>query len=135
MIYDLSKQIDVERYKKRSNALLEEQTVVTLTKKVKRSLRQNGYLHLILGWFAIETGYTAKEAKEIYKDLNYEHYVYNKNGKVFKRSSAELNTTEMTSSIEKFRDYSAREADIYLPEPNEEKFLQEIEIEMQRQRV
>ncbi len=135
MIYDLSKQIDAERAKKRFNALLEEQTVVTLTKKVKRSLRQNGYLHLILGWFAMETGYTLSEAKDIYKRCSKDIFFYKKNEHDFIRSTADLSSSDMTVSIAYFRVYSDRIAEIYLPEPNEEKFLQEIEIEMQRQRV
>ena len=132
MIYDLSKQIDVQRSEKRFKALKEEQTIITLTKKMKRTLNQNNYLHLILVWFAIELGYSLTEAKKIYKDLSTEIYHYEKNGRPFVRSSKDLDTFEMTMTIERFRNYSSREGGVYLPEPHEKEFLQEIEIEMSR---
>lgn len=130
MIYDLSKQIDVQRAQRRFETLLKEQTVITLTKKAKRTLRQNSYLHLILGWFAIETGYTADETKQMYKRVNKDIYEYDKEGIPFIRSSSELSTEEMTLSIERWRNYSADKAGVYLPSANEQGFLQEIEITM-----
>lgn len=49
------------------------------------------------------------------------------------RSSANLTTAEMTQAIDRFRNWSASECGIYLPSPNEEDFLQSIEVEMDRQ--
>lgn len=132
MMYDLSSAIDRSRAERRFIQLCKEQVVIELRKKVKRSLNQNSYLHLILGWFGIELGYTLNEAKTIYKEQNSLIYFYEKTGKMFIRSSADLDTGEMTRSIEKFRNYSSMEAGVYLPEPNEQQFLQEIELEMSK---
>ncbi len=132
MLYDLSKDTDQQRATKRFKQLSEQRTVITLSKKIKRSTNQNSYLHLILGWFAIETGYTLDEAKQLYKSVCPEIFRYEKEGIMFFKSSADLTTSEMTKSIEKFRNHSSAEAGIYLPEPNEEKFLGEIELEMSR---
>ncbi len=132
MLYDLKKSTDCQRARRRFEDLVEEETVIELKKKVKRSTSQNSYLHLILGWFAIETGYTLDEAKQIYKDLNPRIYRYEKNGKAFTRSSSDLSTTEMGLTIDRFRDYSSIEAGIYLPEPSDLAFLTEIEIEMSK---
>lgn len=132
MIYDLSKEIDVQRAQRRFDTLLEEKTVITLTKKAKRTLRQNSYLHLLIGWFSIELGYTVAESKQLYKRVNREIYEYEKEGIPFIRSSSDLSTEEMTLSIERWRNYSADKAGVYLPSANEQGFLEEIEIELSK---
>ena len=48
------------------------------------------------------------------------------------RSTADLTTAELTTAIERFRNWSSAEPGIYLPAPNEEEFLRQIEIEIQR---
>lgn len=132
MLYNLDKPTDRQRAIKRWETLLEEKTVIELKKKVKRSTSQNSYLHLILGWFAIETGYTLDEAKQIYKNKNWEIYNYVTNDWRLLKSSKDLTTEQMTKSIEVFRNYSSAEAGVYLPEPSDLAFLTEIEIEMSK---
>jgi hypothetical protein len=134
MIYDLSSQIDRKRAEKRFVQLMGEEVKIELKKKQKRSIRQNSYLHLLIGYFAIETGYTTVEAKQIYKNCSPEIFEYENKGVNFIRSSADLSTTDMSKSIDKFRDMSSSEAGVYLPEANEDKFLDEIEAELQRNR-
>lgn len=98
--------------------------------KPKRSNRQNAYLHLLIGYFASVYGCSFEEAKiDFYKrtcnrDL-FEIEVTNKKGQTVKtlRSSATLDSREMTISIERFRNWASAEAEIYLPSPNEEQFL------------
>ena len=132
MLFNLDTQIDRERATRRFTDLMEQRTVMELKKKVKRSTSQNSYLHLILGWFAMETGYTLAEAKELYKTKNSGRYWYVKNKENFTKSSRDLTTEEMTATIEVFRNYSSKEAGIYLPEPSDLAFLSEIEIELSR---
>ena len=55
MLYDLKNPLDRERFKRRCNALLKKQCVVELSEKMKRSSQQNRYLHLLLGYLAMET--------------------------------------------------------------------------------
>lgn len=132
MLYNLKKPTDKQRAKRRFAELMEEETVIYLTKKVKRSTSQNSYLHLILGWFALESGYTMEEAKQMYKELSVDIFKYQNKDRWFYKSSADLSITEMTLSIEKFRNWSSATANIYLPEPSDLIFLQEIEIEMSK---
>ena len=134
MIYDLKLAIDRQRAEKRFIQLMKECTKIELKKKVKRSVSQNSYLHLLIGFFALETGYTTTEAKQIYKEQTPQVYEYEKDGKKFIQSSADLTTSEMAITIDRFRDYSSSVAGIYLPEANEDKFLDEIERELQRNR-
>lgn len=140
MIYDLNNEFDQQRFKSRCNALYKRGGMVELTeKKMRRTTPQNAYLHLILGWFAMETGNSLDFVKREYfkKHINSEIFTIEKDdeflGKVqVLRSSRDLDTAEMTVAINRFRDWSSSEAGIYLPSPEEQAFLQAIEIEMMR---
>lgn len=142
MIYNLSNDFDKQRFKVRCNALYKQGGVVDLTaKKEQRTIPQNRYLHLILGWFAIETGNTLGFVKQEYfkRHINPDLFVVEIDdkhlGKVsVLRSSRDLNTAEMTTAIERFRNWSSAEAGVYLPSPDEQAFLQSIEIEILRQK-
>lgn len=142
MTYDLSNDLDRERLRKRIEALLTAQKVVEVKEyRPKRTNAQNRYLHAILGEFAMQTGNTLEDVKCEYfkKYCNYELFVRTKefehigNIEVL-RSSSELDTAEMTTAIERFRNWSASEAGIYLPSPDEEAYIAAIEAEMQRHR-
>lgn len=104
----------------------------------KRSISQNNYLHLILTWFGLETGYTLAEVKlEIFKKhVNPTIFYEGEFGDKIKierwRSSANLTTSEMALSIKRFRNFSSIEYSIYLPEPEDLVILQEMEIEIKK---
>lgn len=139
MLYDLKNPLDRERFKRRCNALFQKQGIVELSERVKRSSQSNRYLHLIIGYLAMETGNTLEYAKEIFykRTANRELFVREKEdeflGKTeYLRSSAELTQEEFSLSIDRFRDWSSQTAGIYLPSPNEEQFLESIEFEMNR---
>lgn len=142
MIYDLNTEIDRERLTKRVTALFSARKVVEVkVYQPKRTNAQNRYLHAILGEFAMQTGNTLEETKTEYfkKHCNAELFVVTKSLKHIGtievlRSSAELDTAEMTTAIDRFRNWSASEAGIYLPSPDEEAYLAAIEVEMQRHR-
>jgi hypothetical protein len=142
MTYDLSKDLDRERFKKRTEALLTAQKVVEVKEyRPKRTSPQNRYLHALLGIVAMTTGNTLEDVKTEYfkKHCNSEIFVTHKTDKMLGevevlRSSADLDTAEMTTAIERFRNWSASEAGIYLPSPDEEAYIAAIEAEMQRHR-
>lgn len=139
MLYNSQNPIDQERAQRKLKELLSKNCVFELTeKKAKRTLLQNNYLHLILTYFAIETGYTIDWVKREYfkRYCNPAIFIQKKEGAFGivegLRSSADLDTMEMTTAIERFRNISSQESGIYLPTPNEHLFLQEIELEAQR---
>lgn len=141
MIYDLDNILDRERFNRRVAALVKEGGRVELTARKSRSLPQNAYLHLILGWFAIETGNRIDFVKEKYFKMLvnseiFARYMEDKYlGEVeVLRSSKELTTAEMTTAIDRFRNWSSAEAGIYLPSPNEKAFLDAIDTEINRHR-
>jgi hypothetical protein len=142
MIYDLNNILDQDRFKRRCNALYKAGVMVELAeKKPKRTIPQNAYLHLILGWFAMETGNRLEFVKQEYfkRHINPDLFVIEIEdkhlGKVqVLRSSRDLDTSEMTTAIERFRNWASSEAGIHLPSPDEQAFLQAIEYEMMRQK-
>ncbi|MCM1452662.1 MAG: recombination protein NinB [Clostridium sp.] len=141
MLYDLQNELQAVNFKARCNALFSKKCVVELTeKRPQRSLRQNAYLHAALGYFGLQFGYTLDEVKDWYfKDTcNPELFVRQRTDsltgeqrKVF-RSSAELTTEEMTTAIERFRNWASKVAGVYIPSPDEHRLVTQMEIEAQR---
>jgi len=131
MIYDTSNHFETQKAITRFEFLCEnKKTIEIIDKKLKRTYKQNRYLHLLIGLFSLELGYTLNEGKLIYKKLSPTIYIYEKKGQRFLRSSADLKTDEMTTSIEKFRNYSSSELGVYLPSPDEVNFLNQIETQI-----
>ena len=140
MILDATKQFDIERARTRLEKLIENKSKFELTeKKPVRSVSQNAYLHLIIGWFAIEYGETIDYVKRMMfkKLVNPEIFIFErentKTGEKRKelRSTATLDSREMTNAIDRFRDYSSKEFGVYLPEAGEIDFLNEIKTQIE----
>jgi hypothetical protein len=135
MIYNASKPIDCQNAIERFKQFLKKESVFELTeKRPVRSISQNSYLHLLFAWFALETGYTTKEVKQnLFKEIvNPATFYEGEFGELVKierwRSTADLSTAEMTVCVDRFRDYSSREAGLYLPEPRELSLINEMTI-------
>jgi|SRR5690606_31698207 len=140
-IYIATNELDIHRARSRLEYLIEKgKTFEIIEKKPKRSLSQNNYLHLILSFFALEYGETLEYVKqEIFKkQVNREifktEYINPKTGEVREawRSTSSLDTKEMTLAIDRFRNFSSKEAGIYLPAPEDMVYLNEIEREIKK---
>lgn len=142
MIYNLSNIQEQKLLLAKVQWMIGKEKKVELTeKREKRTLSQNNYLHLILSFFCIETGNTLDFVKQEYfkKLVNPDIFILEKDDKFLGRvqvlrSSADVNTKEMTVAIDRFRDWSSQEAGIYLPEANEEEFLKHIQNEVEQHR-
>ena len=140
MIYDLKNPFDREKYKEYSESLIKQRAIVELKRKrPNRSLSQNAYLHVILSYFGVEYGCSMDEVKlDFFKRLCnktlFERTITNKQGKEIKilRSSDDLDSMEMTTAIERFRNWSSAVAGIYLPSPDEDSFILHIQKEIER---
>ena len=139
MIYDPKKTSDKEKATRKFNELINGDDMFELTSKKRATNNQNSYLHLILGWFSLEYGEPMEYCKEKYFKVlvNKDIFIRQKEDKFLGsieiiRSTADLTREEKALAITRFRDWSNKEADIYLPEANEDKFLKEIEYEMSR---
>jgi hypothetical protein len=139
MIYDSNSKLDCERAITVLKGFIAKGKKFELkAKHPKRSISQNNYLHLILTWFGIETGYTLEEVKqEIFKKhVNPNIFYEGEFGELIKierwRSTASLDTAEMTLAIDRFRNFSSIECSIYLPEPSDLVSIQELEREISK---
>lgn len=140
LTFDLKNPIDVSKFdnwiqkQKLNKSCVQVKTQADIS---TRTIDQNKYLHLILTWFAIETGYTLEFVKREYFKLlvNPELFVievackFTGEIKTSLRSSKDLTINEMILAINKFRNWSSEFAGIYLPEANEKEFLNQILIE------
>lgn len=100
----------------------------------KRSNSQNSYLHVCLGFVAQETGYTLEEAKITLKRQFGRFMVYEKNGEKFLKSTAHLDTKELTEFIDFIRHTASETLEIYIPTP-EQYYGDPFEIEKQLQGI
>ena len=141
MKFDFQNSVDVQKYRFRSEQLIEAKKFVELRAiNPIRTGQQNKYLHVLIAYFATEYGETADYVKQtmfkkwINKEIFKTEYANKKTGEVRDewRSSAQLDTGEMTLAIDRFRDYSSKEAGIYVPQPHEEEYLKHCEVEIER---
>lgn len=130
-LYNLRNVYDKQKFKEACNQMVLKGEYVELKRKnTQRSLAQNSYLHCLLGYFGSEFGLTLEEVKfDIFKRICnldiFQRERVNKRGQKVKyiRSSSELDKAEMTTAIERFRNYSSAECGLYLPSPNEGEML------------
>lgn len=140
MVYDTSNPLDKANFLLRAKKLAESGKVIELTeKKPRRSLPQNKYLHVLLAYFGTQTGNTLEWVKQQYykKLVNPDLFIREKEDKYLGkikvlRSSADLDTSEFSLSIERFRNWASQEAGIYLPSADEYIIIQQMEIEIER---
>lgn len=134
MKYNLSDPTQVIAARSRVTYLVHKQSTVEIREVNKqRTIKQNSYLHLLIGLFALETGYKLEEAKIIYKRQSPDLYVYRKHGEAFLRSSTELTTKDMGISIDRFRAFAAEQGiDLPAAMSHEEMIALENQIEKNR---
>ena len=140
MVYDTSNPLDKANFLLRAKKLAESGKVIELTeKKPRRSLPQNKYLHVILAYFGAQTGNTLEWVKHQYykKLVNPDLFIREKEDKYLGRikvlrSSADLDTSEFSLSIERFRNWASQEVGIYIPSADEAILIHQMEIEIER---
>ena len=114
MLFDLKNEFQIPKFKEYVNKLFSERAVVEVKKKLpNRTLAQNSYLHLLLGYFGSEYGCSLDEAK-------IDFYKRTCNRDLFERKTVNKKGNEVTYL-----------RSIYLPAANEQQMLiyaqQEIE--------
>lgn len=125
MLFDPNNPFDVESARSYLENCIKSGKPFNITKqRIPRTLSQNSYLHLILSYFASKYGETLEETKqarykrEVNPELFIRESIDKDTGKVSEilRSSADLDTIEMSTSIERFKNYSLMECGILLPD-------------------
>lgn len=118
MKLNLSNIVDQKKAVTYLTKLLEGEKLIEL-KEIKkvRTLRQNAYLHVIITLYAIEFGSTLEEAKtDLKRECSFMRY--ENNGRHYLKSTAKLDTKELTEFIEWLRNYSSLNG-CYLPTSEE----------------
>ena len=127
MKLDLNKPFDLNKFKAYQDKLILKKAKIELKElRDKRTLRQNSYLHILFSLYAIEFGYTLAEAKTFLKRKS-DLLTYEKSGDKFLRSTADLNTKELTTFIDWIRTFAGVNG-CYLP-TSEEYIQQSFEID------
>ena len=142
MIYILSNPYDADAARKALEDHISKGADIEMKRKHKvRTSQQNRYLHLLLGYYGCEFGYPLEQVKfDIFKKhVNPDIFIReraDKHGIIRKvvLSSTEVDTAEMTTAIERFRNWSASDegGGLYLPSPDEQQFLTYIEREIEK---
>lgn len=139
MIYDLSNDFDRERLLAKVTKDAARGEVVEYSAKAFRSLRQNGYLHLLCGVVAMETGESVEYVKENYfkRMCNSALFVLDRPdsyvGRVeILRSTRDLTKEEMNVAIDRFKRWG-EEQGWYMPAPEDREILRHVEVEMAKQ--
>ena len=116
MLFDLSNPYDCERAKTRLQSLIDKHSPsVELTERKQRSDPQNRYLLVCIGIVAMETGNTMDYVKRYYfkAHCNADLFVTGRYDARLKqnvrtlKSSRDLSTEDMTTAIERFRNWAA----------------------------
>lgn len=136
MIFDLNSEIDRQKLDDRvAKAKNQLKRVEFTIKAEKRTMAQNRYIHVLLGYFALEMHISLDEAKlEYFKKLvNRDIFIINKTlpligDVVIIRSSADITDQEMTLAIDRFITWSKDIANIPLPKSTDYLFIQEAEL-------
>lgn len=130
-LYNLKNPYDVKKFKEKCEEMISKKSYVELKNKLtQRTMAQNSYLHVLLGYFGSEFGMTLEQVKyDIFKKIcNKDIFVRKRKCKrgfevTYIRSTTELDKGEMTTAIERFRNYSSAECGLYLPTPHENEML------------
>lgn len=136
MRYDGKNELHAAQARQRLEQFIRDGEIFDLTKKnPNRTLNQNSYLWAALGYWALQTGYTKDEAEFYYKKINRDIYLQRKEmfGETVEyiRHTYELDTAEMSQSIDRWRNFSAAHG-IYIPSPDDHRLVQLMEMEVER---
>jgi len=134
MRFNLSNPLKARQAKERLNFLSQKGATVEIEEKRKqRTQSQNAYLHLILTSWGMHLGYDLDEMKQLVKvRLCRSMFQYLLNGLTFYKSTSKLDTKQMTTVIDKIRLTAQQEHGFYIPKPNEQEMLQDMQNEVER---
>lgn len=127
MKLDFNNQIDVNKSMSYLEKLIDGKKQIELKEiRKSRTIKQNSYLHVIITLYAIYFGSILEEAKtDLKRECDFMRYENNNN--VYLKSTAKLNTKELTEFIEWIRNHSSLNG-CYLPTA-EEYLTQRFEID------
>lgn len=135
MKYDLSDNTHAQKaYDYLESCMQKGQTVEIKVKRPRVSVPQNAYLHVCFTALALEVGCSIEQAKDICKrHICPNIFLVHFEGIETVRSCAELDTLETTTVIEMLRTHMVEFWGEYIPAPDEQAAILEIENESIKQ--
>lgn len=130
MTYNTSDPYERKRFLARANKLADKGALLDLTERSVRTVRQNSYLHLLIGIVAMEAGTTLEDAKQNYfkRCANPRIFIRVEQDRLlgidreYLRSTRDLQKWEMSDAIDGFKRWAAEQG-IYLPDPDETEII------------
>lgn len=127
MKYNLERTYDIQQANEYLSKLIKDKVCIELKKVVrKRTNLQNAYLHVLISLFGNKFGLLLEEAKQTIKEEL--GYTYEKKGRTYLMQTSRMDSKQLTVFIDKFRDWSVKVCEYYLP-TSEEYFLDQIRID------
>ena len=134
MLYDLSSELDRQRFLARANTLATKGAAVELTEKAFKTPNQNRYAHLLIGLVAMEVGESIEFVKTYYfkRMLSPDIFLTEKTdkyaGNVEQLASFTTITKEqMTTAIDRFVRWGTQQGWV-MPAPGDESLLRQLEL-------
>ena len=126
MRYDLQNELKRKNFSLAVKRAWDKNLVVDFSVVKQRTLDQNSYLHVALTYLARESGVSLEYAKQVYYKQIWNKDIFRRErfdpmlGKnvEYWRSSAELSVEEMRQSIDNLLVGAARDAQVYIPDPD-----------------
>lgn len=126
MLYNLQDKAQSELLRARLAQLEQRGAWVEVTEKSAKTSNQNRYLHACFGYLGAQLGYSRDYVKRVFfkQYSNAALFVIEKtdmDGRKYKdmHSTADLSKEEMSLAIDRFRNWTAREAGTYIPSPED----------------
>ncbi len=141
MIYDGSNGLHARAARARLDKLIRDGKAFELKeRRPRRSLAANAYLHVCIAYFASQTGDEPEDVKARLFKLACNRDIFLREARDpatgqaarYLRSTRDLDSAEMAAAIERFRDWAAAEAGIYIPAPEERRLVLLMEAEAER---
>ena len=117
MLFNPKIETDVKKAQIYFDKLIESGSMFELKKKIKRTIKQNSYYHVVLSILAIHLCLSMNECKTLSK-RTYGLY-YEKGGNKYLRSSADLDSVEKGEFIEWLLIWASKEHGCYIPSSDE----------------
>lgn len=135
-IYNTADPLQRKQFETRAAYLANKGCAVELKeRKPQRTNQQNRFMHVCIGYFAIQIGETIDYCKRAYfkQEANADLFTVISYDKILQRetkrfrSSASLSVDEATLAIERFRNWASQICGIYIPDPADHYAMVEME--------
>lgn len=143
MIYDLSNPLHANSLLAKVEQDVERKKIVEYKEKqMTRTIAQNSYAHVAIGYFALQIGETLEYCKRRYfkYTCNPDIFVREKTDKITKdrvkelRSMTDLTKEELSTSIERFVRWAHDVAEIPIPPPEKTELVNRMRMEVENNR-